>query len=290
MKLSEVLRSVKNSEVRRRVEFVVGLHLRLRLIVDAELNNLKYFSKGTNDLVTSLDLKVEQFLTEKIKKAFPEDSFLCEESGSTLGESGFIHVIDPIDLTRNLSTGEQFLSLYTLMYDLNPVFSIEQGFRPKYFIFGISRVGNFRKAGNFVTTLPQIKLENSFSYTVLHNFSVVQCSKKRKTEWGTFRDCIREVLTGELDAFVLSLDCFPFFAWDYLPSLHLLSNQDIEVTLLPKGDLTISRDGILRMGNKPLQTVLAVRKSKKTQFLSLLENNEEFNRFIKHHMDNHSIA
>jgi myo-inositol-1(or 4)-monophosphatase len=57
-------------------------------------------SKSTHDYVTNVDKAAEQLIIETISSAYPEHSFLGEESGET-GESEFQWVIDPIDGTTN---------------------------------------------------------------------------------------------------------------------------------------------------------------------------------------------
>ena len=57
-------------------------------------------SKSTHDYVTNVDKAAEQLIIETISSAYPEHSFLGEESGES-GESEFQWVIDPIDGTTN---------------------------------------------------------------------------------------------------------------------------------------------------------------------------------------------
>ncbi|MBV1909729.1 MAG: inositol monophosphatase [Kangiellaceae bacterium] len=57
-------------------------------------------SKSQHDYVTNVDKAAEQLIIETILSAYPEHSFLGEESGES-GESEFQWVIDPIDGTTN---------------------------------------------------------------------------------------------------------------------------------------------------------------------------------------------
>lgn len=62
--------------------------------------------KGKNDLVTDADLASEQEIIKTIKKYFPDDEFLAEESSSkTELPKGRIWIIDPIDGTTNFAHG-----------------------------------------------------------------------------------------------------------------------------------------------------------------------------------------
>lgn len=78
------------------------------IIVQAfdRLDRVKVFEKGTNDFVTNIDQEVEELIKAAIQKAYPEHSFLGEESGLVEGEDkDTIWIIDPIDGTRNFMRG-----------------------------------------------------------------------------------------------------------------------------------------------------------------------------------------
>ena len=55
------------------------------------------------DIVTAMDIKVQEFLVGKIEKTYPNDKILGEESGYNQLEdrSGRVWIIDPIDGTSN---------------------------------------------------------------------------------------------------------------------------------------------------------------------------------------------
>jgi len=55
--------------------------------------------------VTQADRAAEAVLRERLLAAFPHDAFLGEESGSTIGTSGFEWVVDPIDGTKSFIRG-----------------------------------------------------------------------------------------------------------------------------------------------------------------------------------------
>ena len=57
-------------------------------------------SKSQHDYVTNVDKAAEQLIIETISNAYPEHSFLGEESGQR-GQSDYQWVIDPIDGTTN---------------------------------------------------------------------------------------------------------------------------------------------------------------------------------------------
>ena len=64
--------------------------------------------KGKHDLVTVLDEEVQNLLIDRLRRAFPDHSFLAEEGGLSEAEhheKGFRWIIDPIDGTTNFSRG-----------------------------------------------------------------------------------------------------------------------------------------------------------------------------------------
>ena len=61
---------------------------------------------STQDLVSIADRATENYLRGMIKKNFPDDGIVGEEAGSTLGNSGYTWVIDPIDGTMAFLVGQ----------------------------------------------------------------------------------------------------------------------------------------------------------------------------------------
>lgn len=69
------------------------------------LDRLNVVSKKNNDFVTEVDHKAEQVIIEEIRNAYPDHSFLAEESGITDSESDHQWIIDPLDGTTNFLHG-----------------------------------------------------------------------------------------------------------------------------------------------------------------------------------------
>lgn len=59
--------------------------------------------KGPGDPVTTADLAVDALIQEGIRRSYPQDGILSEESGG--GGADILWVIDPIDGTQNFSRG-----------------------------------------------------------------------------------------------------------------------------------------------------------------------------------------
>lgn len=73
-----------------------------------KLNKLNVETKATNDWVTEIDKKAESAILEILQDAYPNHSFLGEESGLIEGSGegkDFVWVIDPLDGTTNFIRG-----------------------------------------------------------------------------------------------------------------------------------------------------------------------------------------
>jgi len=67
---------------------------------------LEVRAKNRNDFVTQVDRAAEQAIIDVIRRAYPDHSFLAEESGATQGaRPEFLWVIDPLDGTTNFIHG-----------------------------------------------------------------------------------------------------------------------------------------------------------------------------------------
>ncbi len=68
-------------------------------------NKYKTLDKGTNDIVTSLDLLIEKHCIKEIKKKFPNASIISEEFNTNTTPQNCTFYIDPIDGTKNFACG-----------------------------------------------------------------------------------------------------------------------------------------------------------------------------------------
>jgi len=73
--------------------------------------------KSAFDLVTEVDLRIEQYLISRIRAAFPGDAILSEETLSTTAVTGRTWTIDPIDGTSNMAGGLPLFGVQCALYD-----------------------------------------------------------------------------------------------------------------------------------------------------------------------------
>lgn len=64
--------------------------------------------KSDNSPVSEVDQAAEALILERIRRSFPDDAVLAEESGEHHGSSGRRWIVDPIDGTRAFIRGQPF--------------------------------------------------------------------------------------------------------------------------------------------------------------------------------------
>lgn len=73
--------------------------------------------KSRFDLVTEIDNNIEKFISTEIKKRFPGDNILGEETSSEAGIAGRTWTIDPIDGTVNMASGIKLFGIQCSMIE-----------------------------------------------------------------------------------------------------------------------------------------------------------------------------
>ena len=73
---------------------------------------VQYTKNGALDVVTQADLASNKFIVESIKKEFPNDGIISEETGESNIESEYVWIIDPLDGTLNFSKS---IPIYTVL-------------------------------------------------------------------------------------------------------------------------------------------------------------------------------
>ena len=67
--------------------------------------------KGRGDIVTDVDVEVEEQIFATLRREFPDMGMLGEESAEVNPTSGYVWIVDPVDGTRNFAWGIPFFSL-----------------------------------------------------------------------------------------------------------------------------------------------------------------------------------
>lgn len=87
--------------------------------------NIDISEKGKNDIVTSIDLAVEEYTIKQLQINFPEDNIISEETKNVVNLSDRNWVIDPIDGTCNFASNIPCFGFQIALIDKeNPLFSV----------------------------------------------------------------------------------------------------------------------------------------------------------------------
>ncbi|MBU4134563.1 inositol monophosphatase [bacterium] len=94
------------SEIEKRLEAAQKLALGAgNLLKSGFGKNIEFKKKSDGSLVSTADTAAEKLIIDGLKKRFPSDSILSEESGRTSCEDEFLWIIDPLDGTHNYIKG-----------------------------------------------------------------------------------------------------------------------------------------------------------------------------------------
>lgn len=72
---------------------------------DSRSRAIEISYKSSKDPVTDIDIESERIILGILRAEFPDDSYLCEESGARTGSSRRRWIVDPIDGTANFMRG-----------------------------------------------------------------------------------------------------------------------------------------------------------------------------------------
>jgi fructose-1,6-bisphosphatase/inositol monophosphatase family enzyme len=221
--------------------------------------------KAPKDLVTEVDLLCEEFLISRINERYPDDAILSEERGGEISPTGHTWLLDPVDGTANFARA-------------NPLFcvciSVVESDEVKHAAVAAPRLGDiyhaqlgggaFRDSASGETQQLRVaeieELEHSF---VGADVSYRGSNDPRKN--GTlevFKRCwqVRSigsagirgawVAAGYLDVSIGTRNT----AWDYAPTVLLVSEAGGRATGLAGEPWTYDSDGLVATNNETLHT------------------------------------
>lgn len=116
--LEEFIYTMRNTNFEYSEELMHALKLVKEASDIIKLNqNFHISTKEDNTLVTNLDIKVENYLINKIKEKFPNDMLVTEENYPKNQLSDRTWIIDPIDGTAHFIKGLPFWGIQLCFYD-----------------------------------------------------------------------------------------------------------------------------------------------------------------------------
>lgn len=181
------------------------------------------FSKGSHDYVTDKDLQIEEELIKIIKKYFPKDNIVSEETNNNNNLVGRTWVIDPIDGTLNYMFGLAECGIQVAFYAQDET-QLAFVFLPKLneFYFAKNGCGAFLNGKQIVVNknldLCDCMLSiDDFDYTVLDSKTRANIFKKLLRERVFGASCFEFVKTADssLAAYLLITNK----VWDFLPGM-----------------------------------------------------------------------
>ncbi len=219
------------------------------------------FKGRHSDLVTDTDRLSEKLLVTALRKAYPRDAILSEESGLHSGSSDYTWVVDPLDGTANFASGvPDFGVILGRMRGAEPVFGAmyvpaddalylaERG-------SGATRNGKRISVGR-AETLQEVLVDHSFHFS--ENLGrVAREMQVFRSIWPHVRGirssgCLRylaQLAEGQLGAFI----AHELGLWDIVGSSVILEEAGAHITDLDGHPLDLTVDE--RSAQRRLQAV-----------------------------------
>src|SRR5207253_3534596 len=73
------------------------------------------------NLVTEMDRRAEAIIVDRLRREFPDDAILAEESGASGGRSGRRWIVDPLDGTTNYAHGVPIFAVSIALEERNRI-------------------------------------------------------------------------------------------------------------------------------------------------------------------------
>lgn len=241
--------------VAHRCAEVAGAMLRAAAAVPRGVVAKGTTSGGRADLVTATDGAIERAVVAILAEAYPDHGVLGEETGAHVREAAWQWVIDPIDGTRNFSTGLPLVAFNLALYQgdtprlaltLDPfreeVFYAETGRGTTLNGAPVQATAAGRLADTFLgVDIGLDDLRGRALLGILHAlFPGVQALRIA----GSAALGLAYVAAGRLDAY---LHPSPF-AWDFAPGVLLVQEAGGSVTELGGGAVTLASRSIIASG------------------------------------------
>ncbi len=218
--------------------FTLELILESNEILLENFASITFEHKNTNDLVTKVDLEVEEFYRTRIQKQYPEHSFYGEENGGEVNSNGYTWLVDPLDGTNNYAIGiPVFGTAITLLHNNKVVISVISCPFVNKIYSGILEQGVFFNAQKY----SKPTFQSSKRISILVGYDIVRDKithsqylnyKKQMSlthsriieSWCPVSDYIL-LLEGKIDKVVLNNNEF----YDSLPGIFLAKELGLQV-------------------------------------------------------------
>ena len=232
------------------------------------------FKGAPTNLVTEMDARAEQLVSERLRAAFPGDALLGEEGGGRAGTSGRRWIVDPLDGTTNYAHGLPVFgvsialetdgrAILGVVYDPN---------RDELFVAERGRgawLGERRLSVSITPTLDESLLSTGFPYDIretpdnnLREFAAFCLRAQGVRRMGSAVLYLASVAAGRTDGY-WELRLGP---WDVAAGALLVEEAGGRVTDLTGGALDLDTPAIVasngRIHDEMLSVIAGVRSSR----------------------------
>jgi len=210
--------------------------------------------KAPKDFVTEVDLLCEELMVNAIKERYPEDAILSEERGGSVSGDGRSWLLDPVDGTANyMKANPIFCACVSVVEDGSVIHAAVAA--PRFGDLYHARLGGgaYRETGGTKTSL-RVSDTQRLEYAVVGaDLSLYggrpQAPGVERVLFGSWQlralgsAGIRGawISAGYLDVSVGTRNT----AWDYAPTVLLVSEAGGRATDLWGGPWTLSSDGLI---------------------------------------------
>lgn len=257
-------RVTSSNERRVAIDAARAAGLMLRDALDGER---RVSFKGTpTNLVTEMDARAEQLVSERLRAAFPHDALLGEEGGELPGTSGRRWIVDPLDGTTNYAHGMPIFAvsiglevggrpILGVVYDPNrdELFVAERGLG--------AWLGERRLNVSSAATLNASLLASGFPYDVrdtednnLREFSAFTVRAQGVRRMGSAVIYLAYVAAGRIDGY-WELRLGP---WDVAAGALLVEEAGGRVTDIKGGTLDLDRPTLVASNGRIHDEMLSV--------------------------------
>jgi len=223
--------------------------------------------KAPKDFVTEVDLLCEKLMVDAIRERYPGDAILAEEQGGSVSETGRTWLLDPVDGTANyLKANPMFCACVSVVEDGTVTHAAVDAPRLGDFYHARLGGGAFRETGGVSTPL-RVSGTERLEYGVVGADLSLHGGKPQDpgVEEILFRAWQLRALgsagirgawiaAGYLDVSVGTRNT----AWDYAPTVLLVSEAGGRATDLSGEPWSLSSDGLIATNGALHQEVLGI--------------------------------
>lgn len=256
-------------------EFIIGLALRAGhlLIKDFRTQPGDMRFKAKRELVTKLDVQVNDFIVKHIKDAYPNHAILSEERGAfdPKKSSQYMWVVDPLDGTVNYTMRNTFFATnLAVLKDGEPILGVVYApFTRELFV--AEKGKGARKNEQRMHVSDQNNLKNGFlTFGYAHSkksldraikvYKTFETEARSTRHFGSSSLELAFVACGRVEAQIITP---PVRLWDIAAGILLIKEAGGRVTNFKGKEKSIPEKGLIASNGKVHNQIIKVLKQKR---------------------------